>query len=899
MSLFDALRYRARVFLNGRAHEQELAEELEFHLALEARQREHAARGALSPQDAQHAARRRFGNTTWYQEEVRRTSGLGFFDTIRQDLQFALRSLRGAPVFTAVAVLTLAAGIGGNTAIFSAVHALLLRPLPFHAPERLMHVNLTVQSHVPGKHDVTWSHPKFLAFRESQNVFSNLTHWTSMHFTIRVGEAVRESGEFIDSEYLPTLGVLPLLGRNLSAEEDRYTGGPRVVLLSYDLWHRAYDGSQQILGEQFDIDGVAYTIIGITPPGFHGLSGKAHFWVPLVTRPPELVNEPQNHNYFGVGRLAPGVSPEQADAAAALLGNQVGARYPSRASGEQWSARARELDKMRVDPRLRRTLLVLFSAAGLVLLIACANVANLFLVRASTRRREIAVRLALGAGRARLVRQLLVESVLLATMGGAASVIVAWWGVKLLSAVNAAGVLSLTDIGGVGTVNFTTLQVNGTALAFTAALALGTGLLFGLVPALQSTKLALTDALKDAKSRPSFGLQFVTSRNALVVGEIALAVVLLSASGLMIRSLAQLLAVRNGFDADQVLVMRVNRAPLWSRDSIVTFYDRALQRLAALPGVTDVAMSDCPPLNNGCFDDARIALLDRPPVPTGAEPLAVLHWVTPSWVSLLRVPLLRGRDFTRADVQNSQRVVLVNETAARTFWPGQDPIGKPIAEAGHPADTAWVVGVVGDVQFRSIDAPPIPDIYSSYYQVPLSYRMMLHLRTRGDPVAMAGAARAALRQVAPGFPIYEVGTLKGRVAAASEYARLSALLLSLFAVVALVLATIGVYGVISYATAQRTTEISVRVTLGATRSQVARLVVFQGLALLAVGAAAGLAGALAGTRLLRSVLFEVEPADPATLAAMVCVIAVAVLLASWIPARRAARASLMHGLRSD
>jgi putative ABC transport system permease protein len=534
-----------------------------------------------------------------------------------------------------------------------------------------------------------------------------------------------------------------------------------------------------------------------------------------------------------------------------------------------------------------------------VLLIACANVANLFLVRASSRRREIAVRLALGAGRARLIRQLLVESLLLSVLGGVGGALIGWWGVRMLTAVDAGAVLRWRNIGGLGTVSFTAIRLDATALAFAAALALGTGLLFGLVPALQSTRLTLTDALRERKSGGGFRLRGLASRNVLAALEIALAVVLLAGSGLMVRSLARLLRVRHGFVAEHVLTMRVNRDPQWSRDSIVTFYDRALERLRALPGVTDVALADCPPLNAGCFDVLGVELLDRPPAAPGMQPSAGLHWITPNWPALMQVPLLRGRTFTRTDDRHSRRVVLVNETAARWFWPGQDPIEKPIALSNSPHDTAWVVGVVGDVQFGGIEMERVPDIYVSYYQVPLSYRMMFFLRTRGDPLAAMTPARAALRDVEPGFPVHEVASLETLVAGASAYARLSTLMLGMFAAIALILASLGVYGVISYATSQRASEISVRIALGATRGAVVRSVVWQGCALLAVGATTGLAAALAGTRLLRSVLYEVAPTDPPTLLGMLGVIAVSVLLASWIPARKAARAPVILGLRSD
>jgi predicted permease len=898
MSLLDVIRYRWRVMTHPRRHEQEVAEELDFHLDLETMQREHAARDAKTRAEAKYAARRRLGNVTYYQEETRRTSGLEFFDTLLQDARFALRTFRGAPMFTVVAVLTLAIGIGANTAMFSAIDTLLLRPLPFREPDRLMAVSLTRVVGQDGllRDDLSWSYPKFEVLRNAQTVFVDAALWRASMFTARAtDEAQRVNGEYVDSHYLAALGVRPILGRAFTAAEDRDFGGARVVVLSYQLWQQMFNAESTALGRSLDIDGFPYTVVGVAPPTFRGLSGESTMWMPIASMPGGwAVADPSSHNYFAIARLVPGVSFARAMAVVAALGQRVDATYPDDNRVAHWGATMRPLDAARVDGRVRRTLFILFGAVGLVLLIACANVANLFLVRASGRRREIAVRLAIGAGRWRLVRQLLVESVMLSVTGGVASLAVAWVGTKALSMLQPASALRSQNVSGLGLVNFSAIQLNATAFLFTAAVAVATGILFGLVPALQATRPTLSDALKDDGSAThSIRIRGLISRNMLTVLEIALCVVLLAGSGLMIRSLDRLLNVRTGFDGDHVLTMQVNRAPSWSRDSISRFYDVALERLARIPGVVGVAMADCPPL--WACSGSGVVFHDRPASPPGTGKGAGTHWITPEWPSLVRVPLIRGRMLTRDDIVGRRRAVLVSQTAAREFWPDRDPIGRSLGVLDF--DTAYVVGVVGDVLYGSMDLPPRPEIYVSYYQLPFSYRMMFFLKTRVDPVSVGMAARRALNEVAPGFPVYDVRRLNDQVEVATAYARVSTVLLGIFAALALALATMGTYGVISFAVAQRTREIGVRIALGATSGDVTRLVVGQGIALAAAGAAFGLIGAFALTRLLRSLLYAVEPTDPATLGGIVVILALSVLAASWLPARRAAGIPVVRALR--
>ena len=901
MSLLDSLRYRLRVLFRPNRHARELDEEIHFHLSLEAMQREHAGRGALSDTDARWAARRRFGNITTTKEEAREMAGLGFFDTTEQDIRFALRSFRRAPGFTAVAVLTLAVGIGANTAIFSAVNAMLLRPLPFKEPQRLMQVNLTIprRGDSSPRDDLPWSYPKFAVFRRAQTIFDDLTLWAGTQGTVRVGtDAERTGFELADGHYLPTLGVRIAIGRNFSADEDAKPGSARVVILSDAFWQRRFNADSSVLGRALTLDGDPHTIVGVLPPGFRGMSGRADVLVSFMSQDPQMLNEPWSHGFELIARLKPGVTPETAKSAVRQLGVVVNDAFPQPENrAERWGAVARELNGTRVDPRVRRSLLVLLGAVGLVLLIACANVANLFLVRAASRRREIAVRLAVGAGRRRLVRQLLTESVVLAVLGGAASMAVAWWGVKLLAALNPVTTLRAQRLGGIGAVSFAAIRLDPTAFAFAAALTVVTGLVFGLVPALQATRPSLTGDLKSDTERSRLsGARGLTSRNLLAIVEIALAVVLLAGSGLMIKSLGKLLGVQPGFDAERVLTMRFNLTDV-GRDSLPAFYDQLLERLAAIPGATNVALADCPPLNGGC-NGTELIHRDRPKPPPGTAPSVGVHWVTPDWFATMRVPLLAGRVFTRSDRLGVQKVVVISERAAKNYWPGQDPIGRPVSvgQGGFYDDTAYVVGVVGDVRFGTLDSLPVPDVYLSYYQSPRG-RMMMFVRTAGDSRAIVGAVRREAAALAPGVPLYDVRPMHERVADAMGYARFSALLLATFAVVALALAALGTYGVISFGVSQRTREIGIRVALGASRGSVLRLVVGQGIGLAVIGGLLGIAGALTTTGVLKSLLFGVAPSDPYTLATIVALLVVSVVVASWIPARRAAGVDPAEALR--
>ncbi len=905
MSVVDAMRYRLgvlrRALFDRQGWRREMDEELGFHLALEEMQQRHAG---ATPDEARRAARRRLGDPARVRERLVDASGISALDALRQDVRFAVRTLRARPGFTLVAVLTLAIGLGANVAIYSAVDALLLRQLPFAAPHALMQVSLTrpARGGHAARDDAPWSYPKFRVLRDAQMVFADLTLYQGMPYTIRVGagEPERVRGELVDARYLPTLGVVPLVGRNLAPEEDRAADGPRVVLISESLWRTHFDADPAAIGRALTVAGQPYTVVGVLPAGFRGLSGEADVLVPILSQPSAEIEEPWSHGYTLVARRRPGGSEAEAAAAVETLGARVAAAYPDPGGGGAWhdGAAARPLDATRVDPALRRALLVLSGAVGLVLLVTCANVANLLLVRAAGRRREIAVRLAIGAGRGRLVRQLLTESVLLALLGGAAGVLVAWWGVHALAAIDPAQSLRLASYSDLRMVSFAGIRLDRSALAFAAALALGTGALFGLVPALQATRPSLTGALKEGAPGGGRPGQRAATRTVFAVAEVALALVLLAGSGLMLRSLGKLLAVDPGIRPERLLTLRFDPRAVAERDSFPAVFDRLVARVGALPGVTGVTLQDCPPLNGGCNGTALVRR-DRPAPRDGDEgPEVGVHWITPEWPQVMGVALQRGRAFTAADRRGARKVVLVSARTAQAFWPGEDPIGKPVSvgQGGFWNDTATVVGVVGDVRYGTLDSLPRPDVYLPYAQSP-NGRAMLFVRTAGDPLAQVGAVRRALAEAAPGTPAFDVRTMEDRVAAMMAFQRFGATLLALFAAVALALATLGVYGVVSFAVAQRTREIGVRVALGATRRDVVRLVVRGGVGIAAAGAAIGLVAALAATRVLRSLLYDVAPSDPATFAAIVALLGGAVVLASWLPARRAAGVAPTEALR--
>ena len=883
-----------------------MLEELAFHV--DARVAELIARG-MNPDDARAEALRRMGGNIddtskqlgdSAELKERRLDVRDRWHDFIDDVRYAVRGLRRSPGFTAVAVLTLAIGIGANTALFSAVDALLLRSLPFREPHRLMDVVQTIDNGGTAE----WSYPKYAFFRDAQKSYEAVAAHNARQITLTGDNPERVFVEDVTANYLRALDLGVTTGHDFALEIETGGGAPRHAIISDALWTGRFGADPDIVGKTLHVENEPWEIIGVLPRGFRGLSGRAAALLNLSAQPAALLSQPWNFQYSMIARLKRGVGPEQAASEARGLGQRIFEAFPpergtltTSKAPEKWSADARALNSIRVAPGLRKSLLVLFGAVGLVLLIACVNLANLLIARGVSRKREIALRLAIGAGRGRLVRLLVTESLVLAGLGGVASLAIAFAGARALSAINPQETLQAQGLGSaLGIVGFEGIRLSGTALAFAFAITLVVGLLFGLVPALRATHSELSGELKEGGSGAGSSRRVGAGRRALVVAEIAFALVLLAGSGLMIRSLGNLLRVDPGFDGSNVLTLRLSVPNgVVQPDSMQGFLDQLQSTIAGLPGVERAALADCPPLSNACAGTI-MTFADRPLSATGNAMIGV-HWVSPNWFSAMRIPLKRGRMFTEADRFGSPRVVLINEEAARRYFSGEDPIGKRVAVYTGGFDAgAQVIGIVGDVRFGTIDSTALPDTYLSYGQA-RSPRMMLFMRTARDPMGLADEVRATVRRVAPQIPVFDIRSMGDRMATATAQARFSATLLALFAVVALSLAVIGIYGVVSFGVAQRTREIGIRMALGADGVGITGLVVREGALLAVIGVVIGLGAALASTRVLRTMLFEVTTTDPVTYGGIVVVLVASVLLANWLPARRAARVDPVIALR--
>lgn len=886
---------------SGAAASRELDDELDALVAI--RVERLIARG-MTPEDARAEAVRRLGASlddvrqrlhTSINRRERRMHVREFIDSLVQDIRYAARGLVRRPVFTAVAVLTLAIGVGATTAIFSAVNALLLRSLPYARPAELMRVTLFIPADgALAKSESGWSYPMFTMFRDGQRTFADMAPYTFGQFTITRGDVERVSGEYVGARYLRLLGLSAARGRDFDLSLDAHGGAPRETIISYALWQRRFNGDPSIVGRTIDINRQPWTIIGVGPRDFRGLTGQADLLLPATTLTAEQLGA-NFYNFLIIARRAPTATVPQAVAATASIGARVAAAFPNPMGRLNWEMAASPLDDARLDAATKRSLLVLFGAVGLVLLIACVNVANLLLGRASARRGEIAIRVALGAGRARLVRLLLTEGLLLALAGGTVSVAVAWGGAHALGSVDPAAVgrASSLSAAAFGAVKFSSIALDQRALAFTFVISVVVGLSFGLAP-MGAARESLVGSLKGDRRSTRTGV----GRRALVVAEVALALVLLGGSGLMVRSLANLLATDVGFDANNLLTLRATPPPgLIGRDSIPGFYDDILNRIRGVPGAEVAALGGCVPLSGAPCGQWVFRRADASP--TGGtidmHRLIGLNPVSPNWFAALHVPLERGRLFTAADRAGAPPVVLLNEAAAKKFFAGEDPIGKHVS-IGSQIESE-VVGVVGGVRQRP-DSAPGPTAYFPLAQSPTP-GVFFFIRSSRDPASMGNEVRRAVHEVAPQVPVYDMLTMMQRTASATAEARFRAVLLAAFALVALSLAAIGIYGVVSFAVTARTREIGVRIALGAERGRVERLVIGEGMGLVGIGAVIGLAGALVATRVLRTFLFELTPGDPITYVSVAVVLGVVGIVASWIPARRASRVDPVVALRAD
>ncbi len=839
-------------------------------------------------------------------------------DSFLQDLRFAARGLAKSPGFAAVAVLTLALGIGANTAIFSLLHAVLLRPLPYPEPERLLMLYLSTTGNGPedANDRFPWSYPKFATFREGDQVFERAAGFSHLDLTL-AGDAGPERlpGEIVSADYFPVLGVQAVQGRTFTAEEDGTPRGHAVALVGHDLWRSRFGGDPALVGKTIRLNRAPFQVVGVLPAGFHGLTGEAEVWVPMAMAPvviyPEALEERWAHWFEVVARPRPEVSAAAAAAAMTAAGKRIDEAHPVPfESNAVWGANAVALREARLDPAVRTSIFVLAGAVACVLLIACANVANLLLARATGRQREVAVRLALGAGRRRLLRQLLTESLLLAIAGGAAGLLVAAWGVRLLAALRPALAGAAGGPGALGTslLDVASARLDSPVLLYSVALSVLTGLVCGTVPALLSTRPDLTGSLKEGSAAAVVGAgghrgaRRLGTRDFLVAGEIALALVLLLGAGLMLKSFVRLRALDPGFRPDGVLTFRLDPPePRYTRQNAAAFKERLLERLAALPGVEAASVDICPPLSGPCNRTVVTRLGGGPPLAPGEGPEIGVHSIAEDHFRALGIPILAGRAFTAADRVGAPLVAIVNQAAARRLWPRGEAVGRQI-QVGigmfGENDMAEVVAVVGDVKYGPPEQAAGPDIYVSYRQY-TAPRGTVMVRTAGDPSALAAAVRNEVRAVDPELPVYDLKTMAERAGDAMARSRYAALLLAAFAVLALVLAGIGVYGVMSYAVAQRRREMGLRMALGARPADVVALVVRRGALLAALGLAAGLLVGSAATRALEGMLFGVAATDPAVFAGIAALLAAIALLATYLPARRARRVDPMTALKTE
>jgi putative ABC transport system permease protein len=806
-----------------------------------------------------------------------------------RNFRYALRMLLKSPGFALVAIVTLALGIGANTAIFSVANALLLRPLPYAHPERLVLV-YAEKPDTPGDiHPLSYPHATFLS--EKSRAFSGFAAFTSENFNLTgVGDPEQLSAARVSWNFFDVLGVRPAMGRAFLPEEDR-PGGRAVCLISHALWTRTFGARADIAGQDITLDATPYTIIGVLPRGFHfePLGAQVDLWAPRVfdlniTTPAQI--------RAGVGfltavaRLAPGVGAGQAEAEMHILDRQYKRENPGMPDADPaQSIRARDLQEQTVS-HVRTAVLILCGAVGLLLLIACANVAALLLSRALARRKEMAIRAALGARRTALIGQLLAESVLLAMAGGALGIGLSAWGTHALAALGQGNLPRVEEIG-----------MDWRVMAFTAALSLVTGVLFGLFPAMQLSRQDLNPVLRAEGRGSSGGRKRNRARGALVVAQVALSMVLLVGAGLLIRSFVRLRSVSAGFDAHNVLTMNISLPPARypKAPQMAAFYDQAVKKVLAMPGVQSAAVCSALPVRPVRF--SAVLLEGQPEVPLAGRPVLAIQMVSAAYFRTLRVALRRGREFTEGDNAEAPLVAVVNETLVRRYWPHENPIGKHL-RLGRMVLPTEVVGVAADVNNLSLEAAPEAEVYVPFPQRPWA-TMNLILRTAGDPHNWAGAARAAVAAVDRDQPVTAVNSMEEVLATSTAPQRFSVFLLGVFSVTALVLAAVGLYGAIAYSVAERTREMGIRIALGAAAGDIQRMIVGQGLALALAGMGIGAVAALALTRLMAGLLFQVSAADPASFAASALLFAAIAALASYLPARRATRVDPTEALRYE
>ncbi len=801
------------------------------------------------------------------------------------DLRYALRTLRKSPGFASMAVLCIALGVGVTTTIFSAVNGILIRPLPYPEPEQL--VSVYARYAARGEHGVNISFPDYISWRDENRTFAHLGMWSWNTLALSgEGEPERIEGAQVTANLFPLLGVRPILGRVFTDEEDR-PGAGKVLLLGYGLWQRRFAGDREIVGRQVVVDGVPHTVVGVMPRNF-AFPERGQAWTPFAI---DAAKEGRGNRYFAgaLGRLRPGVRLAEARSDLAIISSRLQRAYSRDNFG--WDAEALTLREDQVGD-LRKPLLLFLGAVGFVLLIACANVANLMLARAASRQREIAIRVAVGAGRGRLVRQILTESMVIAALGGAVGVLIASFGVDLLK-LGFPG-----DIPGY----IAALEIDRTVLAFTVLLSGVTGMVFGLAPALRASRVELSPSLKEGTRGAGDTVGRSRLRGALVVAEVALSLVLMIGASLLIRSYRALETTNIGFDSKGILSVRMSLPDVKyaAPAKRVAFYDALLARVRALPGVASAGAAQGIPFS-GWDVQGDFTIEGRPAPKQGEEFVSHYQTVTPDYFKAIGVPLLRGRWIADTDRDTSVRVGVINETFAKRAFAGEDPIGKRVHFGGPDSKDPWItiVGIARDYRHYRLPQPMGPAMYASYFTD--AYRSQtLAIRTSlAEPLALAAAVRGAIREVDADVPAYQVQTFEQVLSRSLWRQRLQGQVLGVFAVMALLLATVGIYGVISYTVAQRTREIGLRMALGASRSHVLALVVGQGARLAMLGVAIGIAGALALSHVVAGMLYGVQPTDLVTFIGVPAVLAAVAVVASYVPALRATKLDPVVALRNE
>ncbi len=800
------------------------------------------------------------------------------------DFRYALRMLVKSPAFSVVAILTLGLAIGANSAIFSVVNAVLLRPLPYPHSEQLVRVF----GSQPGLALAPSSPANFLEWREQNDVFERIGTYIGQGFNLTGGDKPeRVIGARVSADLFQILGVQPALGRVFAEEEDR-AGQGQVVILSHEFWQSRFGGVPNALRQTITLNERPYTVIGIMPPRFAFPDTRTQVWTPVAFNPAERAT--RDTNFIDViARLKPGVSIEQARAHMTALAQQQAERYPESNTGV--GVKVISLHEQTVG-EVRPMLVVLLSAVAFVLLIACANVANLLLARAMARQKEMAIRGALGASRTRVVRLLLTESVLLGVLGGAFGLLIAIWSLDLLVSLKPANLPRLAEIG-----------INRTVFIFTFAISVVTGIIFGLVPALQASKPDLNEGLKESGRGATGNPRRHRVRALLVVSEVALSLVLLVGAGLMIRSFARLLAVDPGFKADHVLTAFVSLPPSKypKREEQAAFFDRLIDRLRTLPGVSAAGVVTDIPLFGGSSTGLEI---DGHPAPLpGQRPLTEYRMISPDYFAAMGMSLVKGRAFSRHDTEDGPGVAIINETVAARFFAGEEPIGKRIGLSGNPRDWREIVGVVRDVRNYGLDADVKPEVCVPFVQNAPGYlagvasAMTVVVRSTNDPSALTNALREQVQALDKDQPISEIRTMESYLSESMAQRRFNMFLLGAFAALALILAAVGIYGVISYTVTQRTHEMGIRIALGARGTDIFKLVFGQAMLTTVGGIVIGLGAALGLTRLLQNLLYHVTATDPLVFASITLLLLLVAMAAAYLPARRAMKVNPITALR--